>query len=60
MVKDAQCDVFIHPFCGLIDVGNFMYFAANSKYMIMGSRFIVGECVLSTASFVDCLTTLKN
>ena len=25
-------------------VGNFMYFAATSKYMIMGSRFIVGEC----------------
>ena len=26
--------------------GNFMYFAANSKYMIMGSRFIVGESII--------------
>ena len=25
-----------------------MYFAANSKYMIMGSRFIVGELVSSS------------
>lgn len=25
-------------------IGNFMYFSATSKYMILGSRFIVGEC----------------
>ena len=26
-----------------MSVGNFMYFAATSKYMILGSRFVVGE-----------------
>ena len=27
----------------IVSAGNFMYFAATSKYMIMGSRFVVGE-----------------
>ena len=26
-------------------IGNFMYFAASSKYMILGSRFVVGKLV---------------
>ena len=27
-------------------LGNFMYFAATSKYMVLGSRFIVGELII--------------
>ena len=27
----------------VLSLGNFMYFSATSKYMILGSRFIVGE-----------------
>ena len=29
--------------CLLHSVGNFMYFSATSNYMLLGSRFIVGE-----------------
>ena len=36
----------LYPFyCVFLCVGNFMYFTARSKYMIMGSRFVVGECI---------------
>ena len=27
----------------IFSVGNFMYFSATSKYMLLGSRFVVGE-----------------
>ena len=33
--------------CGFfLYLGNFMYFAATSKYMVLGSRFIVGELII--------------
>ena len=30
-------------YTALLSAGNFMYFAATTKYMILGSRFLVGE-----------------
>lgn len=37
----------VFPACivviGTVIAGNFMYFAASSRYMILGSRFIVGK-----------------
>ena len=34
-----------------------MYFAATSKYMVLGSRFIVGEwvCIVGVASRCGCV-----
>ena len=37
-----------------------MYFAANSKYMIMGSRFIVGEFISETPLLVECSMLLSR
>lgn len=39
---------FYFVYCSSVSIsriilGNFMYFAAQSKYMILASRFIVGE-----------------
>ena len=37
-----------------------MYFTANSKYMIMGSRFIVGESALRIRSTHELWLTLSG
>lgn len=33
-------------FVFLYFLGNFMYFAATSEYMVLGSRFVVGELII--------------
>lgn len=48
------CSVLIlYNSISLFGAGNFMYFAANSKYMIMGSRFIVGEFISETLLLLE-------
>jgi len=47
----------------ILSLGNFMYFAAQSKYMVLASRFCVGElnhclCVLVCGAFKLLRTTM--
>ena len=44
--------------CVRMCVGNFMYFTAQNKYMIMGSRFVIGKW-WSMLRVCACLVPVK-